>query len=898
VRSPRPPFLARAILRVRMSGPMCDAIEGDLEERYSNDRERLGSLRAGFRYWRDALSPSLAAANRELASKEARPLPRSNNRASVVGELARDLKHTGRLLVKSPGFSLIAILSLALGIGPNTAIFSMVNATVLRGPEGSNPAQLVDVYNEAQNGRWYYSAFSLVERLREGTGDVFDGVAAWVLKSGAVEEDEIPRPMFYELVTGNYFDVLGIRPERGRFFLPEEDLTPGTHPVVVVSHPYWQARMAADPQVVGSEVRVNGRPYTVVGVAPEGFTGKAVPGAQSDLWIPYNMYPHLAPGQPGIDNLGITARISENVEMATALASVNAVSARIDADRKADGSNVDFVARAFPWESMYLHPDMDGPLLAIAGLLMAVVGLVLIVTCVNLAGFFLTKAIDRRREVAMRLALGATQGAIVRQFVLEAAVLGIGGGVLGLALGIWTARALMSIEFPVELPLSVDVGLDPRVLLFTLGASILAALMFGLAPALQASRSPVAGVLRDEAGSVTGGRRAVSLRNSLVAAQMALSVVLLVAAGLFIRSLGQATSIDPGFDTGPAAIVQVTGETTEYDDAEFLQVLQRVMEDLEAEPQIRSAAVVTRMPLDLGVYVSFYDIPGVAPPQGRDNHRIERTEVTPEYLEMMDIQLLEGRGIEASDDADAPPIVVVSKALADRIWPGSSAIGKTLIPRRNPEAPVTVVGVVEDVKIWTLQEAPRPYMYRPFAQNPSTYALIVAKGTQAPERLGQTVVDALRRVDRKIFIPEVSTMGGHLSFILFLPRMAARLIGGFALLALALSSIGLYGVVSHGVARRTKEVGIRLSLGASAWSVVRSVIRHGVTLAVAGALVGTITVLVLVGFLRDYLIGISPWDPATLVGVPVLLIVIAALAAYLPARRASRVDPVKALRYE
>lgn len=811
----------------------------------------------------------------------------------------RDLRHALRVLRKSPGFTAIAILSLGLGIGPTTAVFSLIDAVLLRDAAGHDPDHLLDIYNLNDDGRWYYTGYHAVERLRDEGADVLEGVAAWVAMPAAVEEDGVPRPVQYELVTGNYFDVLGITPALGRFFTPEEDATPGTHPVAVVSHAYWHDRLGGEGAALGTELRINGRPYTVIGVAPEGFGSKQLPGAALDLWLPYHMYPHLNPGQESSGNLGITARVRVGVEVGAARAVVEAIGQRIRADRRQRGSESDFALGAFDWTDMYLHPDMDGPILAIAGLLTAVVALVLLVACVNLAGFLLARGMERRREVGIRLALGAGRGQVVRQLMLEALLLGMAGGAVGLFLGIWTARALASIELPVPIDLDLGIGLDPTVLAITTGVSLLAGLLFGLAPALQASRTPVGCVLREEGNAVAGGGRRIDLRGLLVTGQLALSVVLLVGAGLFARSLAAAGRADPGFDTGDAAIVEIQGGGAGYTSGvEFLPVLEAALQDLEQQPDVRAAALVTRLPLDLGNWVDFFEVPGVDPPPGRDNHRIEFNSVSPGYFGAMGVDLLEGRSFSAADRADAAPVALVSRALAEHFWPGESAVGRTLIPTSRRDEPVTVVGVVDDVKVWSLQEPPRPYLYRPFAQSPSTFANLVVRGTLPPPTLGRHATEALRRADPDLFIARLTDMSAHLGYTLFLPRMGALLVGAVALLALLLSAIGLWGIVSYGVARRTREMGIRMSLGAGVASVIGLVVRQGLVLAGVGAALGLGASLLLGRLLEPYLIGVGSFDAVTLLGVPLLLLVVVSFAALIPARSAARVDPVEALRSE
>ncbi|MDA0327490.1 MAG: ADOP family duplicated permease [Gemmatimonadetes bacterium] len=900
--SRRPPLLARALLHVRLPGNLYDVFAGDLEERFQRD---VGSDAAGARraYWKDVLSPSISRLVRESRGMHLPPgaSPRAGRGDGAVSAILADLKFAVRTLSKAPAFTAVAVLSLGLGIGPNTAIFSLVDAILFQDWGVDDPERIVDIYTLTRAGEYFYSGYRTFEIVEDGTGDVFESVAQHSLITARVEAPSGDAELVLgEMVSGNYFDVMGVRTSIGRTFLPEEDATEGTHPVLVLGNHYWQTRYGADPSIVGSEIRMNGRPYTVIGIAPETFKGRLAPGIGTDFWVPFQMFPHLSPSKMGNGDLTITGRLRAGVEPGQAIAAVETIATREAERRRTEIENYRgyFALVAVSLADVKLHPTFDGILTQMALLLFAAVGLVLLVACVNLAGFLLSRASDRRKEMAVRVAMGAGRTAIVRQLLVESLVLSGLGAMLGLVLGQLAMRAIVSIELPVPIPLELEVGLSLPLLLFTAGSAIVAAVLFGLTPALEATRAPVAATLRDEAGS-SGGKRKVGARGLLVAGQMALSTVLLFGAVIFVRSLQAASDMDVGFATREAAVVKIETEANEYSLDQRIAFVEELGRRLESHSTVTDFGITARMPLDLGVINTAFDIPGVEPPADQSRHVLEMATITPGYFETMGIPILEGRAFTDTDRDGSAPVAILSKAAADLYWPGESAIGRTLLREPDGSDALTVVGVAGNVNIWSLGESPRPYMYRPYFQGLSFAAFFVtARGNAPPGELAALIRNEARAIDPEVFLTEVGTMDDHLGYIYFLPRMAAAMLSIVGVLALLLACMGLYGMVSYGVSRRTREMGIRLALGAERQEVVNMVLKSGLVIVGVGAAVGIVASLGLGQVVQRFLFGAGALDPLAILTAPLLLGVVAAVATYLPARRASRVDPVRALRSE
>ena len=827
---------------------------------------------------------------------------------SEMSTLLHDLKYGARLLVKSPGFTLVAALSLALGIGANTTIFTLVNAVLLNPLPVEDPSQLVSVWttdernsNGAAFGFLQMSPMNFKD-LRD-QNEVFSGMTAHtglpLNISGGTGE---PQQVFGEIVTGNFFSVLGARPLLGRGFVSDEDQTPGAKLVCVLGYGEWQTRFGGDRSIVGRTITLNGQPFTVVGVMPKGFKGTNAIGAPA-VWVPYMTYPQTLSGfqlelakpdqRRGLV-FDVTGRLKPGVTVRQAEANLKTIARQLEQEYPNDnnGRSVTLV----PLAQATINPGFRGNIVVAGGLLMTIVGLVLLIACANVANLLLARAAVRQKEIAVRLALGATRPQLIRQLLTEGTLLAVVGGAAGLLIAYWAQAWLWSYRPPFLQADAIDVRPDGRVLLFTIGVSIATGVLFGLAPALQASRPDLAVELKEKTGAPTGSNRPFALRNVLVASQIALSLIALVGAGLFLRSLQNAQRIQPGFDVEHLATLSFDLGAQGYTEEHGKQFEQQVLERVATVPGVQSAAFASTVPLSAGGFARTVFLEGQDATDRRAGKLVQISVVSPRYLETLGIPLLRGRALSDLDQPNTPSAVVVNETMAKRFWPDQDPIGKRFKFFGQPNFQ-QVVGIAKDSKYNFIGEDPTPYIYQSTLQAYQPQLSLFVKAAIPTSLLG-TVRGEVQQLDRNLPLQNVFTLTAIFDQSLWAPRMAASLLTIFAALSLVLAVIGIYGVMAYSVTQRTRELGIRMALGASRSEVMRLVVGDGVRITIAGVLVGLIASLALSRLVASLLLNVSPTDVATFVVVPAALAAAAVGASYLPARRATRIDPMVALRYE
>jgi putative ABC transport system permease protein len=816
--------------------------------------------------------------------------------------LRQDLRQAVRLLVKHPGFTLVAVMSLALGIGANTAIFSLVNALLLRPMPVARPSEIVSVFTSDFSGP-LYGASSYPDYLDFRRVDALSGLAAWAPTPVALAQGSgQSQRLFAEAVSANYFDVLGVRPLMGRGFAPEEDS--GPHAVAVIAHGLWQRAFGSDPGVIGRSVTLNGTPFQVVGVAPPEYVG-AMRGLAMDLWIPLSMQDVARTGRTGLTNRGnrgvfLTGRLAPKADLAGAQARFDSLAAALHRDYPQNWTDVQQRGRRITLVSESggrVFPEVRGPVLGFMALLMTVVGLVLLIACANLANLLLARASTRRREIGIRVALGAGRAALIRQLLTESVLLSLLGGAAGGLGAAWTADALSTFRPPLPVPVVLDLTLDLRVLAFAVLVSVATGVFFGLAPALAATRSDVVSALKDDgAGTGTGPQRS-RLRSVLVVGQVSVALLLLVGSGLFVRSLRNAHTIDPGFEPGGLAMASVDLVLGGYKEEAGRAFYVRALEQVRTLPGVVAATFVKDAPLGLGGSRRGLRIEGYTPRPNEDME-VALTSVGPGYFETMRIPLRRGRTFTADDLPGTPLAAIVNEAFVRRYLGGQEAIGRRL-RLRGPDAPATeIVGVVRDGKYRTLGEEARPFVYLPLFQDYVGEATLIARTEGSPAAVAALLQRRLVDIDPRIPVFDVKTMDEHLRFTLLPARLAASVLGLFGLVALLLSGLGLYGVMSYLVSQRSREMGIRIALGARPEDVVRLVVGQGMRLTLFGMIGGIGAALGVTHLVAGLLYGISPTDPWTFAAVTSVLAAVALLACLLPARRAAAVDPNVALRFE
>ncbi len=812
-----------------------------------------------------------------------------------MGILRQDLKYAIRMLMKHPGFTLIAVLSLALGIGANTTVFSWVSAILLEPLPGTSDAgRLVVPEFQGRNDSNISLSYPDYVDYRD-RNSVFSGIIVHDIEALSLGYDDQAERIWAEVVSGNYFDVLGVRPGPGRAFLPEEDTTPGTHPVVVLSHGLWQRRFGGDPETVGRIVQLNKHPFTVIGVAPEGFQGTEV-ALSLDAWLPMMMHEVMKSGGSRLKERGEhwldgLARLKPDVTLAQAQAEMRTLAQHLNQEYPDTNDGIDVTLHPL-WRSPQGATRVLGPVLFI---LMAVAGIVLMIACANVANLLLVRASGRQREIAIRLSLGAGRVRLIRQLLTESLLLALMGGSLAVVMALWTSDALRLFVPRTHFPVSLNVGVDGRVLWFTLLVSLLTGVLFGLVPALQASRPDLVRSLKQESTTTTGGRRKGRLRNILVVSQVSLSLVLLIAAGLFLRSLQRAQTMDPGFNPRNVLLASIDLFPNGYEAEEGRQLFDQIRERVGALPGVQAVSFARHTPLGLGGGSSAsFTVEGYAPAEGETPFTFYNM-VGPDYFHTMEIPLAHGREFTPQDRSGAAGVLMVNETLAERYWPGEDPIGKRIAFGGDP---LSIIGVARDSKYHNLDDAGVPFVYFPVMQFFRPDMTIHVRTAGDPESFAGAVRHEIAALDPTLPVFAVMPLESSIEAASVQQRIAGSLLGVLGFLALVLAAIGLYGVLSYAAGQRTHEIGIRMALGAQRRDALKLILGQGMMLVIVGLVCGLGISFAVTRLLSSVLYGVSATDPLIFSGVVLLLGLVALGACYIPARRAARVDPLVALRYE
>ncbi len=805
--------------------------------------------------------------------------------------LLQDLRYGVRTLLKSPGFTFIAVIALALGIGANSAIFSVVNALLFNSLPYKNPDRLVMVWEDQQSRGGPAQEWTCLPTFSDWKDQnrLFDSMAAMINWGPTLTGINEPEQLNGGSVSYDMFSLLGTEPVVGRNFLPEDD-QPGSSPVVILSHSLWQNRFGADPSILGKPLTLSGESYTVIGVLPAGFKFPILDFAKAEIWRP------LRPTFPdrcgrGCYVLRVIARMKPDTTLEGAASEMNGLAARLAAQYPESGMG----------EAITLVPLQEqivGNLKPALLILLASVGLVLLIACANVANLLLARATARGKEIAIRSALGARRSRLVRQLLTESLLLAIVGGALGLLLAFWMVDLLVAFA-PAGTPRVNEIRMDSTVLGFTVAMTLLTGFIFGLAPALQTTKPDLNSTLKEGKGAssgASGGR----IRSLLVVAEVALALILLVGAGLLIKSFIKLRSVDPGFNPENVLTVNVALPATRYPERQQAAVFYaELLEKVKALPGVESAGAASSLPLIGNDTDANFIVEGRPLPQPGNEPAAWYSVVTPDYLRAIGMRLVRGRFFTERDNASSPVAVIISQSMANRFWPDEDPVGKRL-GTGDPEKPTwrEIVGVVEDVKQFGLDVDARPTMYFSHGQVPSKAMTLTVRASSNPLNLASAVRSQVQSLDPNLAVSDVQTMEELLSTSIAAPRFTMFLLAVFSSLAMILAAVGIYGVISYAVTQRTHEIGIRVALGARSGDVLRLVVGQAVLLTVIGVGAGLVGAFALTRLMESLLFGVSATDPSIFILISVILIGVALGASFIPARRATKVDPMVALRYE
>jgi putative ABC transport system permease protein len=814
----------------------------------------------------------------------------------VLQTLGSDLRFTGRMLRRSPVFTVVAVLIISLGCGAVTTIFSGINAVVLRPlPGTTDPDRLVMLERRTRDFDEGVSGSYLYFRHLSDRAHTLAGVAAWSKVSLSIAAGGESVGIYGNIVSGNYFRVLGERPALGRFFLPDEDRTPLASPVIVVSHDFWTSRLGADTGAIGRTVQVNGHPYTLVGVTTPTFRGVFSP-LKVDAWVPLTMQAQLKPDRDLEDQpwLWMFARLAPGATRASVQRELVALTESWIRDTREPASFQRFVGIRLT-DLTGLPDDARRAFLGFTSLLLGAAMLVLVIASVNVASMLSARAVARRREMVLRTALGASRARLVRQLLTESLVLFLLGSIGGVAVAWLATGALERIPIPgTGEALSLELSPDPRVLVFALVVSLATGLVFGLAPALQGAGRDIAARLRNETAGA-GARRSI-VGNALIVAQLALSLVLLVAAGLFTKALDVGARLDPGFDATGVMTATFDPRSWGYDSVKAGTFYRAVRERVASEPGVTAVSYADILPLTMSTSgdAILPNGPG-RPGDGAPRVGVQVSAVDPGYFDVLRIPVRVGRAFTEGDDAVAPKVAIVNETLANRLWPDGSALGRTFGFHGDR---VLVIGVARDSKYGTLSERTPAYLYLPLEQADRPDRKLIVRTAVDPAPLARAIRETVRTLDPAIPQPLVTMLRQETGIVLFPQRIAATVTGVLGAVGLLLAAVGLYGLIAFSVSRRTREIGVRVALGAQRGDVLGMVVREGMWLAGIGVVVGVLLAGAATRLIAGFLFDVSPLDALTFAGMSALFVGVALLASYLPARRAAATDPLTALRAE
>ncbi|HTU34446.1 MAG TPA: ABC transporter permease [Candidatus Acidoferrum sp.] len=879
-------------------------IEADLDEEIRSAVALLTDekIKAGM-----APAEARRAARIELGGVEqVKEEVRSGRAAAWLDSFVQDVRFAFRMLRKSPGFATIAVLTLALGIGANTAIFSLVNCLVLRPLPIADPSQVAFLTLQWK-GSGVGTSFSYpnFREIQQQTSNVFSGLSAVeTLQLDGLSRGATSQTLFASYVTGNFFALLGVKPALGRLILPSEGQNPGADPVLVISYSYWKSRFNGDPSIVGAKVSVNGHPMTIIGITPKGFHG-LTSLLDNQGYIPLGMAPALGDAPADYrDNRTqggflVIARLRSTVSLGEAGSALHLIAQRMSREHSDLIGLITFDALHLGPAGLAVNPGHPETLTLVSDLFLALAGSVLLLACMNIANLLLVRSDERQREMAMRAALGAGRVRLVRHLLTESILLALFGGIAGVVLGMAASQTVGSVPLHTFAPITFDFSFDWRVFTFALAVALLTGIFVGVAPALRASRGDVNQALHDGGRTSTPGRQRV--RTALVAMQVAGSLMLLVVAGLFVRSLEHVEHSNLGFN--PEGVLNVSFDPHEagYNKAQTRDLFRNLLQQARHLPGVQSASLATCVPMGYNNLGATLKIKGYEPGRNEGEPFAEYNAVTGGYFETMRIQLLRGREFRGSDIETSPRVAIINQAMADRFWRGQDPIGRQFTRDDDPTHPMEIVGLARNLHPNSYEAAaPVPSFYVPLAQSDERFATLQARTNGDPASLAPELTGLIHSLEPVMPVFDVQTMTSALEtlngFLIF--QLAAGLAVCLGLLGLVLAVVGVYGVISYAASRRTHEIGIRMAVGAQAVDVLKMIFSQGLAIVLIGMVLGLVAAIGMARIVRDFLVGVGAVDPLTYSAATFVLAGVALLACYIPARRAMRVDPMVALRHE